>query len=186
MNRVIGVLWWLAAASAVAAPAKDDVRRWSLETKEIRIRAIPRSPDQISGFYRARRLPESAIRALRRACLVTVGIHNRSHRVLWLEPARWRLQTVAGDPVRRLPRSYWQALWARLDVAAGARASFGWTLLPESRDLQPDEPVGGNLTLEPPGGPFIIEARFATGTDRRGPPLVLRSPPLTCPRDPVP
>ncbi len=177
--------WLLAAAawSAALAAGPAPQTRWAAETPEVRIRLVARSPDQISGFYRARRLPEPAVEALRRACLVTVGIRNLGDRVLWLAPERWRFRTLAGREVERLSRAHWRRLWARLGVPAGARATFGWTLLPERRDLQPDEPVGGNLTLVPPAEPFVVEARFPTGRDGDGPPVVLRSPPLTCPED---
>jgi hypothetical protein len=91
--------------------------------------------------------------------------------VVWLEPSRWRFVDAGGRGIRHLDRAYWARRWETLAVPAASRATFGWTQLPESRDLLPGEPVGGNVVIEPPAGPFRLELRFATGADKRGPEL---------------
>lgn len=148
---------------------------------ELHIGVVPRTPEQVAAFYEARHFPPDAVAALARVCLLTVTIHNRSQTVVWLEPARWRLRAQEGGEVRRLDRAHWTALWERIGLPAAQRATFGWTQLPETRDLRPGEPVGGNVVVEPPAGPFSLEARFTTGADRRGPPIVARFDHLRCP-----
>jgi hypothetical protein len=143
-------------------------------------RAAAPTPDQVSAFYGARGFPEPAVDALRRACLITVGLVHRRSTVLWLEPARWRFVDEQGRELTRLERAHWSALWERLDVPAASRATFGWTQLPERRDLHPNEPVGGNVALAPVAGSFRLEARFATGANREGPELTVTLAGLRC------
>jgi len=173
----LAALLCLGAGMAVAA---DKENGWSESRHGIDVRAMPRSPGQFTGFYLARHLPPNAVDELAKYCLVTVSVRNHSKDVVWLEPARWSFTTVDGEPVERRDRDYWNARWQELDVPPGARATFGWTQLPESRDLQPEEPVGGNVVIVPPAKPFTIEIRFATGVDRSGPERVMRSSPLHC------
>lgn len=167
-----------------AAVAQDTLsRRVAVPgSGELYIGLVPRTPEQVSAFYEARHFPPDAVAALARVCLLTVTIHNRSQTVIWLEPARWRLQAPDGGEVRRLDRAHWNALWERIGLPAAQRATFGWTQLPETRDLRPGEPVGGNVVVEPPAGPFSLEARFATGADRQGPQIVARFDNLRCPK----
>lgn len=141
----------------------------------------PRTPEQLIAFYSARGFAPEAVEVITASCFLTVGILNRGSRVVWLEPARWRFETLDGRPVRRIARDEWEARFERLAVPLGQRATFGWTQLPESRDLQPGEPVGGNVTVETPAGPFRLIARFATESDRSGPPIELTVDGLVCP-----
>ncbi len=176
MNRLpfvvlgVAVLW---APVATAQPAYSG--------PGIEMRAEPRTPEQISAFYEARGFPRAAIEALSAACFITVGIQNRREDIVWLEPARWELFDAVGQPVERLPRAWWEARFVKLGVSPANRATFGWTQLPEVRDLRPAEPVGGNVTLVPVRGTFTLVARFATGSDRQGPEIVVRFDKLTCP-----
>jgi hypothetical protein len=176
----VAALLCLVSATALAA---DKENRWSESRHGIQVRAVPRSPGQFTGFYLARHLPANAVAELAKFCLVTVSVRNHSKDVVWLEPARWRFTTVDGKAVERRDRAYWNSRWEELNVPLGAREAFGWSQLPESRDLQPGEPVGGNVVIVPPAGPFRLELRFATGADRNGPERVLRSDPLRCLRD---
>ncbi len=54
----------------------------------------------------------------------------------------------------------------RSDLPQANRSTFGWTQLPAVRDLQPDEPVGGNLVF--PGTTGSIRPRGSL-PDRTGP-----------------
>jgi hypothetical protein len=141
-----------------------------------------RQPEQLAAFYSARGLPPAAIDRITATCFVTVGIHNRSAGVVWLELANWRFETEAGQPVARMTREAWDQTWEQLNVPLAGRATFGWTQLPESRDLQAGEPVGGNVALVAPAGPFHLVARFRTGADGGGEPITLRVEHLVCPR----
>jgi hypothetical protein len=173
-----------AAPWGACARAQDDGARQQAEHGGLRLSAAPRTPDQIAAFYGARGFPREAVAALSGACLITFGIRNDRDGVTWLEPGRWRFRAADGTAVRRITRQEWNARWDALDVPAASRATFGWTQLPEQRDLRPGEPVGGNLAIAPVAGPISLEARFHTGEDRGGPDLVLRLEGLRCPRGP--
>ena len=159
----------------VAAPAHAD------EDHDIVLRASPRTPEQIAAFYEARGFPRAAIETLTQTCFVTVSFHNRGGDVVWLELSRWRFVDEHGREVKRRDRAYWNALWGKLGVPKANRATFGWTQLPEVRDLQPSEPVGGNVTLPPPSGRFRLEARFATGARKQGKDIMVTLDDLSCP-----
>ena len=145
----------------------------------------PRSPRQVAGFYEARGFPKRALEALRGSCFLTVRMHNRSPTVVWLELHSWRF--LAGTrELQRLSRSDWDSRWRRLALPQANRSTFRWTLLPESRDLQADEPVGGNVTLPAIDIPFAVEARFATGAQKQGPMRTMRIENVRCAKDDSP
>lgn len=137
--------------------------------------------DAMRAFYTARGFPPEAVERIAATCFLNVAVHNRGPQVVWLEPARWRFVHASGEPVVVLARSAWDRIWDEIGLPAGLRATFTWTQLPEVRDLQPDEPVAGNLAVRPPAGPFRLVAEFPTGAQGLGPPLVLAVENLTCP-----
>jgi hypothetical protein len=141
-----------------------------------------RTPEQMSAFYGARGMPATALQELAKACFLTVGLHNHRTETLWLEPANWRFIDAKGNPVKPISRQEWKARWTALQVPLAAQSTFGWTQLPESRDLYPDESVGANISIEPPTGSFSLIARFRTGTLGDGAILELTVPNLTCSR----
>lgn len=176
MRALLAAAWLVCPPLAIAA----EMPAHKHEGQGIVLRVEARTADQIEAFYGARGFPEAAVNALRRACLMTVGFVHRRDTVLWLEPARWRFVDEQGRELVRLDRAHWSALWEQLDVPAASRATFGWTQLPERRDLHPNEPVGGNVALAPVAGPFRLEARFATGPNRDGPELTVSLAGLRC------
>jgi hypothetical protein len=146
----------------------------------LQFRASPARPENVAAFYEAREFPPPAIHALGEACFIGFSIRNQRREVVWLDLARWRFTDDRGQPVTRLTRAQWNERWERLGIAPAYRATFGWTQLPEARDLQPDEPVAGNVLVSPTDRPFRLEARFATGRDRLGPEIVVRVDNLKC------
>lgn len=146
-----------------------------------------RTPEQIVAFYSARGLPPAALQEIAKACFLTVGLHNKRKETLWLEPAQWRFinaeGNAQGNEVARITRAEWTARWKALQVPLAGQSTFGWTQLPESRDLYPDETVGGNLTVVPPGGSFSLIARFRTGADGQGQVIELTVPGISCSRE---
>jgi len=128
----------------------------------LRLRVMERTPAQIAAFYEARGFPEQAIARLREACFLTVTLDNQRDDRLALE--RWRF-LANGEPLERRDRAYWQTQWQALGLSRGSRATFGWTLMPESRELYPTEPVAGNITLAPTRQPFTLVARLRTAAD---------------------
>jgi hypothetical protein len=175
MSRIFFLLWfWIPPLFAA------DVRL-ARDGAELFVSA--RTPEQIGAFYGARGMPPAALRELSKACFLTVGLHNRRADTLWLEPAAWRFVDAQGRPVARISRQEWTARWRALDVPLAAQSTFGWTQLPESRDLYPDESVGANITIVPPVGSFTLIARFRTGADGKGQAIELRVPNLSCSRE---
>ena len=139
-----------------------------------------RTPEQIRAFYLARGFPEAAVRELETKCLVTIGVQNGRDDVLWLEPAKWHFITESGEKVARISRPEWNTRWAQLDIPLASRATFGWTQLPESRDLLAGEGVGGNVAIVAPSEAFSVEAIFDTGANRHGPKVKIKADKLKC------
>lgn len=139
-----------------------------------------RTPEQIAAFYEARGFPPPAVDALSRACFLTVTLVNQRRDRVWLELDRWVVRDAAGGRVARITRADWDARWERIALPAGQRSTFGWTLLPDMRDLHPAEPVGGNITLVPTRDAFTLAARLRTGAHKEGPELVFEVPGLRC------
>lgn len=139
-----------------------------------------RTPEQIRAFYAGRGFPETAILELESKCLLTVGIRNNRKDIVWLEPSKWRFVTEHGAEVPRISRDEWSLRWAKLNIPLASRATFGWTQLPESRDLYPGETAGGNIAVVPPAELFSVEATFETGADRKGTPIKLTAESLKC------
>lgn len=130
----------------------------------VTVRLIPRTPDQMAAFYEARGFPPRAIEAIRGACFVTVSIRNETGEILLLDLSRWRF--MSGEiELARQTRADWKSRWEALRLPVSQGATFRWTLLPEHRDLWPEEPVGGNVTLAPQDRPFAVDARFSLGRD---------------------
>ena len=142
---------------------------------------MPRTPEQMAAFYEARGFPPAAIEKIKATCFVTVHIENRSLRVIWMEPDSWKFSSN-GQPLQRLESSYWDTQWNAVGLSQANRSTFGWTQLPAVRDLQPDEPVGGNIVFPGTTGSFDIEAVFQTGQDRRGKQLEVRFENVACTR----
>lgn len=169
------------------ADAADDITAAPDGRREYRGQGLvmsvtARLPEQQFAFYSARGFPEGAVRRITQRCFLTVGIRNERNDIVWLELDEWRFLNGDGREHKRLKRDEWNALWKRINLAPAHRATFGWTQLPERRDLHPGESAGGNVTLAPPPSPFILEARFRTGDDGTGPVLQVRFENLICPR----
>lgn len=178
MKRFFPALLWLASAGLLAAAPESPKRNELYDGVSFRI--TPSRPDAVAAFYEARGFPPEAIRTLREVCYLSVVMRNQRPDVVWLELDRWRFIDTGGRIVERLSHAYWDARWDRMNLPAANRATFGWTQLPEVRDLRPDEPVGGNVPVAPPSGRFSLEARFATGENKSGPEIVVRVDNLKC------
>ena len=153
-----------------------------VENDRLLVILIPHTREQMAAFYEARGFPRAAIDLVRQTCFVTVHIENRSRSTLWLEQKNWRT-TSNGKPLPILGKDYWKGQWDNINLRLASRSTFGWTQLPEIRDLQPDESVGGNIVLPGTTGTFNLEARFYTGQDRRGGMLVTRFENIQCLQD---
>jgi hypothetical protein len=151
-----------------------------VENSEFLFVLMPRTPEQMAAFYEARGFPPAAISRIRATCFVTVHIENRSQRTMWMEPDTWKFSSK-GSPLERLDSDYWKTQWDEAGLQQAHRSTFGWTQLPEARDLQPDESVGGNIVFPGTTGQFDLEAVFQTGQDRRGELISVRFENVACP-----
>ena len=153
-----------------------------IENDDLLVVLRPRTPEQMTAFYEARGFPKAALERIANACFVTVHIRNRSKRVIWLDLAEWAFSST-GQPLTRLDRDYWRAQWDDIDLRQASRSTFGWTLLPETRDLQPDEPVGGNVVFSGQTRKFDMTLNLPTGQQRRGEPITLEFKNVDCPKE---
>ena len=144
------------------------------------LKATVRTPVQMAAFYEARGFPANATALLAKYCFVTVIVRNRSDRVVWLEPARWSIQASDGRVAAPRTLEDWTREWEAVGLPGAQRAAFQWTQLPKTRDLQPHEPVGGNIAFRRFTGEFSLKMVFATGPERGGAPIRAEFTGLNC------
>ena len=176
---LVGIVLLLLMPFAYAA---DKAESPTVENDLFKMRLMPRTAEQMAAFYEGRGFPKPAINKIKQACFITVIIRNKSNKVLWLELSNWHFFSKQGE-FARLERPYWKEQWSRLNLPQSHQATFGWTLLPEERNLQPNESVGGNITLPKIDLPIEVEANFITGTTKRGPLIKARFENIRCARD---
>lgn len=167
--RYFGIATLALVAFVVNAqePKKENKKNPSFENAIIKMRLFTRTAEQMSAFYEGRGFPKAAIEEIKKACFITVVIKNKSDEVVWLELKNWQIES-AEQEIKRLPRSFWKNTWHSIDLPQASRSTFGWTLMPEQRDLRKDESVGGNITLTPGNKPFTLRAKFYTHADKKG------------------
>ena len=183
IHCLAGVLLTLLACGNTAAADKP-YRGPFVENEMLLVVLIPHTPEQMAAFYEARGFPRNAIERIRNTCFVTVHIENKSRSTIWLEKKNWKTSSN-GKPLPRLGRDYWDEQWNDIDLPLAKRSTFGWTQLPEVRDLQPDEPVGGNIVFPDTTETFDLAAYFYLGKDKRGGMLVTRFENIQCPKGEV-
>ncbi len=174
--KLILVVWLLSASICLA----QVLPKFGFKGQGMEMAVSTRKAEQLSAFYAARGLPQSAIGIITQYCFITVGIYNNRSDTLWLELDNWRVIDNEGNVIPRITRKDWEAHWQQLGVPAAYRATFGWTLLPEVRDLLPHEPVGGNIAIAPPATAFSLYANFSTGDKKTGPRIAVKIPNLQC------
>lgn len=150
---------------SAAFSAKE--KKIEYEDKDVMFRVFRRSPNQIAAFYEGRGFEQKAINEIKKYCSIAVVVKNKTNDVLWLELDKWRFASK-GKTVSRITRTFWKSLWQEINLPQGHRSTFGWTLMPEIRDLQKDEGVGGNIPLPMLTEPFTIIANFPTGKNKDG------------------
>jgi hypothetical protein len=138
-----------------------------------------RTPEQLSAFYLGRQFNQAAIDRILATCLITPIIKNKAYDVLWLELDNWQFSTDDG-PIQRIKRDYWKKQWQEVGLPPAHQATFGWTLMPESRDLRIDEGVGGSVVIPMQAKPFTLTAHFKTGKDKTGKPKTIVFKEVSC------
>ena len=176
-----GLAWHISGYAGDAARPRP-----AIENEQIYMFLRLNSPEQMAAFYEARGFPREAIERLRQTCFVMAHVENRGQEIVWLELENWRFVATSGE-IPRLDRQHWEDVWNEINLPQASRSTFGWTQLPEVRDLQPGEPVGGNTILPATTTAFTLEADFHTGRDKRKGMIRVRFRDLHCAQDkPVP
>lgn len=138
------------------------------ENDELSVRVVMRTAEQLTAFYLGREFSRAAIDKILETCFVTPIVHNKTLDVLWLELDAWQFNQ--GERViPRIKRDYWPAKWREVGLAQAHQSTFGWTLMPEARDLRLDEGVGGSVVIPRQSEPFSVTMKFNTGADKQGP-----------------
>ena len=159
-----------AAAPVPKAPEKSVQQPPSprYQDEQVKVRVVMRTPDQLTAFYLGREFNRAAIDRILETCFVTPLVHNKTVDVLWLELDEW--QFSQGDKViPRIKRDYWPDQWRDTGLTQAHQSTFGWTLMPEVRDLRLDEGVGGSVVIPMQTRPFTMTMKFHTGADKQGP-----------------
>lgn len=183
MAKSLALLCVAPLASCAAPPGAGTGGAHSYRSERLTVVLDPRTPEQIAAFYEARGFGAPMIALLREQCYITVFIHNTGPDVIWLDLSQWRFADAQGEVVR-LDRGFWRQRWASMGMPLAHQSTFRWTLLPETLDFRPDEREGGNLILPRTGRPFAVSARFDTGADRSGTPILVRLDQIRCVESP--
>ena len=153
------------------------------EDEQLSVRVVLRTPDQLTAFYLGREFSRAAIGKILETCFVTPIVHNKTVDVLWLELDEW--QFSRGDTIiPRINRDYWPDKWREVGLKQAHQSTFGWTLMPEVRDLRLDEGVGGSVVIPMQTEPFRLAMNFRTGADKQGPVKTVVFEDLTCVTNP--
>lgn len=171
------------ATAAIAKTTKIGPPKY--EDDEIYMRIVLRTPEQLTAFYIGREFKQAAIDEILKTCFVTPIIKNKKFEALWLELDNWEffLETKEGDrPIERIKRVYWKTIWEETSLPQAHQSTFGWTLMPEVRDLRFDEGVGGSIVLPMQSQPFTIKANFKTGLNKQGKPKTVVFEGISCRR----
>ncbi len=158
---------FISVSFAVEAPRPKPSGPW-YEDDGVFIRIVQRSPEQLTAFYLGREFNQASIKQILGACFITPIIHNKTFDVLWLELDNWRFSR-GDEQIPRIKRDYWPEKWEQSGLPQAHRSTFGWTLMPEVRDLRLDEGVGGSVVIPWQSRPFTITMNFHTGADKMGP-----------------
>jgi len=178
---IIHLLISLLMISTLSAAPKRHV----VENPNIKMIVIPRTAQQMAAFYEGREFPTKAIKATRNACFFTIGIHNKTKSILWLEQSNWSFTTDTKQ-IMPISRNDWKQHWQELQLPQRFQSTFRWTLLPGELDFHPDEREGGNITLPRSDASFTLTARFATQADKQGKPVTVSFDNLRCAREDTP
>jgi len=145
----------------------EEKKKLTYEDKDLYVRVFLRSPEQITAFYQGREFKQQAVDQITDTCNVTVIIKNKTLDVLWLELDNWQFSQNQ-QPIHRYKRDYWAKQWDEIQLKQAHRSTFGWTLMPEVRDLRTDEGVGGSLYIPKQSGKFSLTLNFNTGSNKQG------------------
>lgn len=174
-------LYVLFSQPVVAAEKKTDPLLY--EDSQIKFQVLLQTPKQISAFYEGRGFSRPAIDRLASACFIALLVHNKSRDVLWLDLTQWQFEGPGATKIDRLSRDYWVNHWDATGLDQASRSTYGWTLMPEQRDLREDEGVGGRVSLPMQKQAFTLIANFNTGATKSGAVKTVRIDSIICKPD---
>ena len=164
-SRIVTLLLSVALLSQSAvADGKNPLK---YEDEQVSMRLVLRTPEQLSAFYQGRGFNQAAIDRILETCFITPIIHNKTLDAVWLELGNWQFE-AGKQPIARITRDYWSGKWREAGLPQAQQSTFGWTLMPEVRDLRLDEGVGGSVVIPLQSQPFTMTANFHTGLDKKG------------------
>ncbi len=152
---------------------------YEYEDEDIYMRLVIRTADQLSAFYLGREFPQAAVTEIMNHCFITPLLKNKTYEALWVEPNSWQLSRN-GQTIKRIKRDYWKQKWQKTGLPLSHQSTFGWTLMPETRDLRLDEGVGGSIVIPRQSEPFTLKAHFNTQLDKLGQPKVVTYRNVSC------
>ena len=151
--------------AAVEEAAKPDV----FEDSHLIMQVMTRTPEQLIAFYSARGFNQASIDAITERCFVFAMAENKESETLWLILDDWEFIDANGTPIARIKRTDWKQIWQNTGLPQARQSTFGWTQLPESRDLHQHEQIGGQFSLPWQDQQFKLIANYKTATDKSGP-----------------
>ncbi|MFW2439775.1 MAG: hypothetical protein ACN4GR_10425 [Arenicellales bacterium] len=163
-----------------ASPAKPEDGIHRFEDSDITVVIGTRKPEQLAAFYTGRGFNQASIDAITKKCFIFGMVDNKTFDTLWLILDDWKFYAADGSEMKRWKKSDWLGVWQKTGLSPAHQSTFGWTQLPESRDLRRYEHVGGNVAVEWKDGPFKLVATLKTGTDKSGKPRIIVVENLTC------
>jgi len=152
------------------------------EDEDVYLRSVYRSPEQLAAFYEGREFPHAAIKRITQSCYVTIILKNKTNDILWLELDNWVFEQK-GKIIQRYDRQYWNKQWDDVKLQQSYRSTFGWTLMPEVRDLRAGEGVGGSIPIPMQTENFSLTLNFATGENKKGKIKSVKLPNIHCKQD---
>ncbi|VAW57715.1 hypothetical protein MNBD_GAMMA07-2595 [hydrothermal vent metagenome] len=153
------------ANSAGIKPLVDENRAY--EDKDVMLRFVQFTPQQIGSFYEGRGFNKQAVNKLMASCYVTVIVKNKTNNILWVDLDRWEF-IQQGQSFYRQSRAYWEQQWEKINLKQAHRSTFGWTLMPDVRNLYPNEGVGGRIPIPMQTQSFTLTLNFPTGDNQQG------------------
>ncbi len=164
----IKIAMLLLSVALLSQPAVADGKNpLKYEDGQVSMRLVLRTPEQLSAFYQGRGFSQAAIDRILETCFITPIIHNKTLDAVWLELDNWQFQADQ-QAITRIRRDYWAGIWREAGLPQAQQSTFGWTLMPEVRDLRLDEGVGGSVVIPMQSQPFTLTANFHTGLDKKG------------------
>jgi hypothetical protein len=175
---LVGLLIFFTSSISHAQTPKLDAEHF--EDKDITVIIGSRTPEQLSAFYTGRGFNQAAIDEIAKKCFIFGMVDNKTYDRLWLILDDWKFFAADGSPMKRLKKDDWADVWKKTGLSQAHQSTFGWTQLPESRDLRQYEHVGGNVAVEWKDQPFKLIATFKTGADKTGKSKTITVENLTC------